>query len=105
MTDTTTAASEPARPLGLPLNNQLGLVELAKMCARHCREGMWGPSMVQNEQGVRTNAAMLLDQTAAEIEQLRQVWEDTRTQRDQLMAHIKDGAPLPEWAAKWIAAL
>jgi len=52
-------------------NDLLGLVELAQMCAHHCREGLWGPSMVQNEQGVRTNAAMLLDQTAAEIGRLR----------------------------------
>lgn len=39
----------------------------------------------------------------AEIATLQTVWEDTRTQRDELMAHIKDGASLPEWAAKWIA--
>ena len=41
---------------------------------------------------------------AAGIDAVQTAWEDTRTQRDELMAHIKDGAPLPEWAVKWIAA-
>jgi hypothetical protein len=69
-TDDTNAARR-----GSGSNDLLGLVELAQMCAHHCREGLWGPSMVQNEQGVRTNAAMLLDQTAAEIERLRSALE------------------------------
>lgn len=33
-----------------------------------------------------------------------QVWEDTRTQRDELLAHLAGKAPLPQWAAEWIRA-
>ena len=39
-----------------------------------------------------------------ENERLRQVWEDTRTQRDDLLAHIAGKSPLPQWAADWIKA-
>lgn len=35
---------------------------------------------------------------------LQQVWEDTRTQRDELLAHIAGQAPLPQWAADWLRA-
>lgn len=43
MTDTTTAGSEPGRPLGLPLNDQLGLVEPAGFRTRYRSEpGMIG---------------------------------------------------------------
>ena len=41
---------------------------------------------------------------ADEIERLRRVWEDTRTQRDELLAHIAGKAPLPQWAAGWLGA-
>ena len=37
-------------------------------------------------------------------ERLRKVWEDTRTQRDELLAHIAGKAPLPQWAADWLKA-
>lgn len=36
------------------------------------------------------------------IDRLQQVWEDTRTQRDELLAHIAGKAPLPKWAADWL---
>ena len=39
---------------------------------------------------------------AAEIERLRKVWEDTRTQRDELLAHLTRKEPLPAWAVQWI---
>jgi hypothetical protein len=41
---------------------------------------------------------------ADERDRLRQVWEDTRTQRDELLAHIAGTAPLPQWAADWLKA-
>ena len=70
MTDTTTEHSEPGQPAGLGCNEGLGLAELAKVCANHCREGLWQPNIMQNEQGVRLNAAMLLEQCAAEIRRM-----------------------------------
>jgi hypothetical protein len=33
---------------------------------------------------------------------LQQVWEDTRTQRDELLAHLTRKEPLPAWAVEWI---
>jgi hypothetical protein len=45
-----------------------------------------------------------LDAKDAEIQRLRRVWEDTRTQRDELLAHIAGKAPLPQWAADWLKA-
>lgn len=39
---------------------------------------------------------------AREIKRLRQVWEDTRTQRDELLAHLTRKEPLPAWAVEWI---
>lgn len=39
---------------------------------------------------------------ADEIERLRRVWEDTRTQRDELLAHLTRKEPLPAWAVEWI---
>ncbi|MFZ9960572.1 MAG: hypothetical protein ACO3GP_09285 [Candidatus Limnocylindrus sp.] len=44
-------------------------------------------------------------QEAAERERcakLQQVWEDTRTQRDELLAHLTRKEPLPAWAVEWI---
>ncbi len=46
------------------------LVEAARACARHCIEGAWAPNILQNEQGVRLNAARLLDDMAAKVERL-----------------------------------
>lgn len=39
-----------------------------------------------------------------EVQRLQRVWEDTRTQRDELLAHIAGNAPLPQWAADWFRA-
>lgn len=33
---------------------------------------------------------------------LQQAWEDTRTQRDELLAHLTRKEPLPAWAVEWI---
>lgn len=41
---------------------------------------------------------------AEEIGRLQQAWENTRTQRDELLAHIAGKAPLPHWAADWLKA-
>ena len=41
---------------------------------------------------------------AEEIGRLQQAWEDTRHQRDELLAHIAGKAPLPQWAADWLKA-
>lgn len=38
----------------------------------------------------------------AELDRLRQVREDTRTQRDELLAHLTRKEPLPAWAVEWI---
>lgn len=47
------------------------LVEAARVCARHCIEGAWAPNILQNEQGVRLNAARLLDDMADALELLQ----------------------------------
>jgi hypothetical protein len=39
---------------------------------------------------------------ANEIQRLQRVWEDTRTQRDELLAHLTRKEPLPAWAVEWI---
>lgn len=52
------------------LSEGLGLAEEARACARHCKEGAWSPSVLQNEQGVRLRSAQVLDAAAAEIERL-----------------------------------
>lgn len=71
MTDQATESPQPSPPVGVSSSEGLGpLPELAAICARHCREGLWQPNILQNEQGVRLNAAMLLEQCAAEIERL-----------------------------------
>lgn len=44
----------------------------------------------------------MLAEKQAEIERLRKVWEDTRTQRDELLAHLTRKEPLPAWAVEWV---
>ena len=59
------------------------------------------------QQRAKDDQAALDAAVAAERERrakLQQVWEDTRTQRDELLAHIAGKAPLPQWAADWLRA-
>lgn len=49
------------------------------------------------------DAADRIEALEAENARLLNVWEEVRLQRDQLLAHIKSGADLPEWAKKWLA--
>lgn len=52
----------------------------------------------------RHDAAELASMADAEIERLQMAWECTRSQRDELLAHIAGKAPLPQWAADWLKA-
>jgi hypothetical protein len=45
--------------------------EEARQCARQCIGGTWAPNVLQNEHGLRLNAARLLDDMADEIDGLR----------------------------------
>ncbi len=65
------------------------------------------------EDGYECEVVAMVDQSAiaaAEATErercakLQQAWEDTRTQRDELLAHIAGRGPLPQWAADWLRA-
>jgi hypothetical protein len=44
------------------------------------------------------------ERCSADTDKLQQVWEETRQQRDDLLAHIAGKGPLPAWADAWLKA-
>ena len=55
-----------------------------------------------DEDAVRAYAAAAVATERERCAKLQRVWEDTRTQRDDLLAHLTRKAPLPAWAVEWI---
>lgn len=89
---------QPVRPRAwaLPIPAMAGGGDLLRAKPTTDRPEAWEPLYDQ---------AALDAAVAAERERyakLQQVWEDTRTQRDELLAHLTRKEPLPAWAAEWI---
>lgn len=65
-----------------------------------------GRAVRYGERHRKCGQAVMAAQSALrdQISTLQQAWEDTRLQRDELLAHIAGKATLPKWAADWLGA-